>query len=304
LGVTNTSAAAWQAVTSKAVSGTTTNTVIGNVYVPKTAEVFTYDFDGNLSTDGRWTYSWDAENRLLQMVPLTNDPATSKRRLTFSYDYRSRRITKQSENWDTNSSVWTTVVSNKFCYDGWNLLADLNGTNNTVIRDYMWGTDLSGTRQGAGGVGGLLKITYVGSSTTNSFVAFDGNGNVGGLVDATDGSALAQYEYGPFGEVIRATGPMAKLNPFRFSTKYQDDETDLLYYGKRYLKTSTGGWINRDPIEEKGGNNLYCFVANCPVRYWDLIGLDFATWCGFGPCYSGLGGQRQEDALRPIVLMI
>ena len=35
---------------------------------------------------------------------------------------------------------------------------------------------------------------------------------------------------GPFGEVVRATGPMARANPFRFSTKYQDDETDLLYY--------------------------------------------------------------------------
>ena len=43
-------------------------------------------------------------------------------------------------------------------------------------------------------------------------------------------SVPAQYEYGPFGELIRATGPMAKLNPFRFSTKYDDDESDL-YYG-------------------------------------------------------------------------
>jgi RHS repeat-associated protein len=33
---------------------------------------------------------------------------------------------------------------------------------------------------------------------------------------------------------------MAKVNPFRFSTKYQDDETDLLYYGHRYYKASTG----------------------------------------------------------------
>ena len=40
---------------------------------------------------------------------------------------------------------------------------------------------------------------------------------------------------GPFGELLRATGPMAKANPFRFSTKYQDDETDLLYYGYRYV---------------------------------------------------------------------
>jgi YD repeat-containing protein len=49
------------------------------------------------------------------------------------------------------------------------------------------------------------------------------------LVNAADGNVVGQYEYGPFGEVIRLTGPLAKANPFRFSTKYQDDETDSLY---------------------------------------------------------------------------
>ena len=52
---------------------------------------------------------------------------------------------------------------------------------------------------------------------------------------------------GPFGEVLRATGPMAKANPFRFSTKYQDDETDLLYYGYRYYSASTGRWMSSGP---------------------------------------------------------
>ena len=60
------------------------------------------------------------------------------------------------------------------------------------------------------------------------------------LVQATDGTISAQYEYGPFGEVIRATGPMAKANPFRFSTKYQDDETDLLYYRYPVLQREHG----------------------------------------------------------------
>jgi len=55
---------------------------------------------------------------------------------------------------------------------------------------------------------------------------------------------------GPFGEVIRATGPLAKANPFRFSTKYQDDETDLLYYGYRYYSTPTGRWLAHDPLAE------------------------------------------------------
>jgi hypothetical protein len=45
--------------------------------------------------------------------------------------------------------------------------------------------------------------------------------------------ARCHVEYGPFGEVIRATGPMAKVNPFRFPTKYQDDDNDLPYYGFR-----------------------------------------------------------------------
>jgi RHS repeat-associated protein len=85
---------------------------------------------------------------------------------------------------------------------------------------------------------------------TNAFVAFDGNGNVTALVNAGDGTVVGNYEYGPFGEVIRNSGPLARNVPFRFSTKYQDDESDLLYYGFRYYKASTGTWPNRDPLLE------------------------------------------------------
>ena len=65
---------------------------------------------------------------------------------------------------------------------------------------------------------------------------------------------------------------MAKANPFRFSTKYQDDETDLLYYGYRYYNASTGRWLSRDPLDERGGKNLLSFVANNPVSYIDRLG--------------------------------
>jgi RHS repeat-associated protein len=173
----------------------------------------------------------------------------------------------------------------------------------------MWGSDLSGSQQGAGGVGGLLEISYNGSSTTNCFPAFDGNGNVAALINAADGTVTANYEYGPFGEVIRSTGLMAKNNPFRFSTKYDDDESDLLYYGYRCYKPSTGTWPNHDPLgelgfgvliaglqpylasggmsddniermnrlsNEPGGPNLYGFCANAPVTKIDRLGLDYS----------------------------
>jgi RHS repeat-associated protein len=57
---------------------------------------------------------------------------------------------------------------------------------------------------------------------------------------------------------------MAKANPFRFSTKYQDDETDLLYYGYRYYSPPTGRWLHRDRRAENGGLNLYCLLGNPP----------------------------------------
>jgi RHS repeat-associated protein len=124
----------------------------------------------------------------------------------------------------------------------------------------------------AGGVGGLLMLTAHASPNTNCFVSYDGNGNVTALLDSAGGGALARYEYSPFGELLRATGPLAIANPFRFSTKFWDDETGLLYYNYRYYSPLVGRWIGRDPAEEEGGNNLYLFVANSPVLQVDADG--------------------------------
>jgi RHS repeat-associated protein len=166
--------------------------------------------------------------------------------------------------------------------------------NNSKIRSYLWGTDLSGSIQGAGGVGGLLEVSYYGTSTTNCFPAFDGNGNVAALINAADGTVVANYEYGPFGEPIRITGAMANNNPFLFSTKYYDSESGLYYYGYRFYNPSTGMWPNRDPIEEAGGINLYAFNHNSPLNFIDLNGNSSAAstlWGLFGDCAKTLLGK-------------
>jgi RHS repeat-associated protein len=106
---------------------------------------------------------------------------------------------------------------------------------------------------------------------------------------AGTGATPTQHEYGPFDEVIRATGPLAKANTFRFSTKYQDDETDMVYYGYRYYNASTGRWLSRDLIAERGGKNLYSFVNNSSLNQVDRFGL--APWPGYpgGPWGPGVG---------------
>jgi len=203
---------------------------------------------------------------------VANNSVAPAQLLTFAYDYKGRRISKTV--WNNTTGFGNPATSLGFAYDGWNLIAELNTLSApALVRSYVWGSDLSGRLQGAGGVGGLLEMTYHGAQTTNCFATFDGNGNLAALLNAADSSLVAQYEYGPFGEVIRATGVMAKASPFRFSTKYQDDETDLLYYGYRYYNPSTGRWNNRDTIEEVGGLNLYGFVLNGTQCYIDILGL-------------------------------
>jgi RHS repeat-associated protein len=230
-------------------------------------EALAYDADANLTNDGRWSFVWDAENRPLQMLS-SNVVDGAKKKLDFVYDWRGRRRSKVVSTW--SGSTFNPTSTNRFVYDNWNPVAEVDAANN-LVRSYLWGMDLSGSMQGAGGVGGLVAVSIV----TNGvhFAAYDGNGNVSGLVSGTNGAISAQYEYGTFGELIRSSGTAATANPCRFSTKYTDDESDFLYYGYRSYKPGTGRWINRDPLGEAGSFNLYCFVRDDPVDRGDPLGL-------------------------------
>jgi RHS repeat-associated protein len=168
-----------------------------------------------------------------------------------------------------SGSSYSLQSTTRFLYDGWNLLTELDGSN-TLLRSYMWGLDLSGSMQGAGGVGGLLAMRPNGGAA--HFAAYDGNGNLTALVDGSAGTVSANYEYSPFGETIRITGAQATPNKCRFSTKYTDDESDFLYYGYRLLNASTGRWLSRDLIEERGGMNLCAFARNSPICLFDING--------------------------------
>ena len=228
-----------------------------------------YNQRGDLIQDTFWDYEWDALGRLTKMIRRSH-PFDVPREVEYAYDHMGRRIYRKI--------TWNTVdppEETHFVYDGWNLLYEANANNGWDAQMYVWGLDLSGSEQGAGGVGGLLMVRdqTTGSPVTHHYTSFDGNGNVIGLIDASDRSASAIYEYGPFGELIRATGSMAEKNPFRFSTKFADKGTGLIYYGMRYYNPTTGRWISRDPIGEQGGLNLYGFVGNDPIGGFDLIGL-------------------------------
>lgn len=272
--VTNSIVPVWAKLSVLAKAATATNIVSGAQFAAKTPEIFGYDADGNTTNDGRWVYSWDAENRLTNMVTGTDavNAGTTNRMLAFAYDYMGRRISKTVYEKVTTNSSWAQVLSLSFVYDGWNLVSEVRSEGSAVSTNlYVWGTDLSGTMQGAGGVGGLLAGTL--GTNGSVFYGGDANGNVILGIDAKNGAAVLSYECGPFAETLRQSGLLAEANPFRFSTKYTDDETGLTYYGYRYYSPRLAKWLTRDPAGERASADLMSFVNNDAIDGIDPNGL-------------------------------
>ncbi|MBQ6009067.1 MAG: RHS repeat-associated core domain-containing protein [Kiritimatiellae bacterium] len=177
---------------------------------------------------------------------------------------------------------WQTLETHTFVYDDWNLIHETiysidGSTTNATEVQYFWGLDLSDSLQGAGGVGGLLAVSRNGQLY---FPTSDNNGNITKYIDES-GNVVAAYEYDDFGRTILQSGPLADFFRHRFSTKYYDAETGLYYYGIRFSHPILMLWLNRDPLEEEGGINLYLMCNNNPYNY-DVLGLWSATSESYG----------------------
>jgi RHS repeat-associated protein len=143
---------------------------------------------------------------------------------------------------------------------------------------------LSGTLQGAGGIGGLLARSDHSQPpspyySAHSYYHADGNGNVTMLINASQ-LMVAKYLYDPYGNTLSMSGSMAALNNYRFSSKEWNNNAGYYYYGRRFYDPNLQRWVNRDPLGEAGGINLYGPVANNPVNAIDIF--------GFRTCYPVL----------------
>ena len=211
--------------------------------------------------------SWDIHHRARTF-------ATAGTTTAAVYDPLGRltwtRVTQSGQA--TLDEVWS--------WHSWILLSRELFANSAATESfrYTWGPDLSGSLEGAGGVGGLLAIERA-AANSNSWeirhVHPDANGNTLALTDAS-GQPSARYRYSPFGETILSqdldNSGWNQKNIHRFSTKPEIATTGLLYYGYRYYDPATGRWPSRDPIEEAGRVNMYGFVGNDGVNWIDILG--------------------------------
>ena len=252
----------------------------------------THDDDGNMTFSGSWYYSWDGENRMTVAEPY--GATNGSLMVEVKYDYKNRRVEKNVKKLSgrtagypfdpSGAGTWNKIETRRYIWQDWNIIAELVSTNVSFFTPYhsslyAWGLDLSGTRQGFGGVGGLLSDTMISSTGTNvSFSLFDVNGNITEYVDDA-GMIKAHYEYDIAGDEVHSSGSMGDEFTHRFSTKPFDNETMQVVYQRRYYNPAFGRFISGDPIGISGGINIYVVGDNNVINSVDILGYEKSKRC-------------------------
>ncbi|HWX20794.1 MAG TPA: RHS repeat-associated core domain-containing protein [Candidatus Binatia bacterium] len=205
-------------------------------------KTFSYDDNGNrtgfTSASGNMSYEWDAEDRL---VAVNNGALRSE----FSYDGFSRCVQILEMN---NGS---TTSTKRFVWSGAQMCEERNANNSVMKRFYPEGEQVAGH---------------------NYYFTRDHLGSVRELVDVSGAALAAQYDYDPYGRRTVSAGGAVNAD-FGFTGLYYHAPSGLHLALFRAYDAETGRWLNRDPIAEDGGLNLYSYVANDPAGSLDPMGL-------------------------------
>ena len=230
---------------------TTTNHNAANRLTKWGVTTLSYDANGNLKSDGTNTYTWNPRG---QLSSLTGGSTAS-----FQYDGLGRR-----------SSKTINSISTSFLYDGYNIVQELSGATPTA-------NVLSGVR--------LDRIfSRTDASGTSNYLPDALNSTVA-LADAS-GNVQTTYVYEPFGNAT--AGGQTSTNAYQFTGR-ENDSTGTYYYRARYYMPAFGRFASEDPLDYRGGANLYLYVNNNPISFSDPYGLKPCGGAGDGSGGAGAG---------------
>ncbi len=217
-----------------------------------------YDANGNMTSEGTNTYTWDTRNQLTSIAG--NFTAG------FEYDPFGRRLGKTINGKTTN-----------FLYDGANPIQELSGTTVTANLLTGFGIDEYLTRTDATGTSDFLT---------------DALGSTIALADST-GTVQTQYTYDPFGGTT--VQGASNANSYEFTGR-ENDGQGLYYYRARYYSPMFLRFASQDPIGHLAGPDPYLYTYNDPFGYVDPTGL-WPWWLSHLP-WNYYKVQTGQDATQ------
>jgi RHS repeat-associated protein len=234
------------ALPANVTGGTSTVYNADNAQTKFNGTALSYDANGNLTSDGTNTYTWDARNHL---IAISGGSTAS-----FLYDGFGRRVKKVIGGTTT-----------QLLYDGLNPVQELNGRHNPAVIANL----LTGLR-----VDEYFTRTDTSTGVTSTLLA-DALGSTIGLV-SSGGTIATSYTYQPFGAT--AAGGVGNTNPYQFTGR-ENDGTGLYFYRARYYSPTFQRFVTQDPIDFAGRDaNLYAYVWGNPLSNIDPFGLSTLTY--------------------------
>ena len=201
---------------------------------------YTYDLNGNLTSDGSRTFSWDAKNELVKITYADTSYTV------FTYNGVGARVAIQEYDNTTSHNLTSTkqFVGN-----------EERDASNTVTNRYF--------SQG--------EQRIVSGTASNYFYTRDHLGSIREMV-ASDGSTIeARYNYDPYGRATKVSGSLDC--DFQYAGYYYHAASGLYLSATRAYNPNLGRFISRDPSGESSGLNLYGYCGNNPICDIDPIGL-------------------------------
>jgi len=224
------------------------------------------DPNGNLTSDGRYRYTYDGFNRLREAENLSTSARTE-----YHYDGLDRRIAKSSG----------PGALTQFLYSDWMSIEERNE-------------------------GGAVQASYVFGVAQEEWLRMDRNGQafyyhangLGSVSHLTDGNGnmVEQFQYDAYGQPTAAS---TVGNPYLFTGQRFDAETGLYHSRVRQYHPALGRFTQRDPMgyaDVRGFQTFYAYAENNPVSRWDPLGT---TAGPMGPSAASLfeAITRAIDAL-------